>query len=62
MNKINKEWHMANKMPKNPTVDQRIQWHIEHAEKCLCRQMTPKLKQEVAEWKSRKIISDIIMK
>jgi hypothetical protein len=24
-------------MPKNPTDDQRIQWHIEHAKNCSCR-------------------------
>ncbi len=24
MSKVNAEWHLANKMPKNPTTDQRI--------------------------------------
>jgi len=39
--KINKEWHLKNKMPKNPTFEERINWHIAHskkifpAEKCL---------------------------
>lgn len=28
--KINKEWHLKNRMPKNPTSEQRIAWHIEH--------------------------------
>jgi hypothetical protein len=27
---INKDWHLANKMAKNPTLDQRVEWHVEH--------------------------------
>ena len=34
---INREWHQANRMPKNPTEEQRIKWHIEHANNCDCR-------------------------
>ena len=37
MNKINKEWHVANKMPKNATLEQRIKWHTGHAKHCQCR-------------------------
>ena len=36
MGKINKEWHLANKMPKNPSDDQRVGWHIEHVRNCSC--------------------------
>lgn len=35
--KINKEWHLKNKMPKNPTLKQRIEWHTEHQKHCKCR-------------------------
>jgi hypothetical protein len=35
--KINKEWHLNNKIPKNPTTDQRVKWHLEHAINCQCR-------------------------
>ncbi len=38
MNKrFNKEWHAKNRMPKNPAMDERLQWHLEHAKKCGCR-------------------------
>jgi hypothetical protein len=38
MNKrLNKEWHAKNRMPKNPTLDERVQWHLEHSKKCGCR-------------------------
>jgi hypothetical protein len=50
--KLNKEWHLAHRMPKHPTEEQRLQWHIEHARHCQCREIPPKLK---AELKRRKI-------
>jgi len=50
--KINKEWHLAHPMPKNPTLDQRIAWHVEHLKYCACRGLTPKLKEE---FRKRKI-------
>ena len=37
MGKINKEWHRSHKMPKNPTKEERYEWHKEHAENCQCR-------------------------
>ncbi len=41
--KINKEWHLSNKMPKNPTKHQRAKWHVEHAKNCSCRELTPNI-------------------
>jgi hypothetical protein len=41
MEKINKEWHLAHLMPKNPTLDQRVEWHIAHARVCTCRSKLP---------------------
>jgi len=49
--KLNKEWHLAHRMPKNPTLDQRIEWHIEHSKHCKCRPMPDKLKAEIKKWK-----------
>ena len=38
MNKrLNKEWHAKNRMPKNATLDERVQYHLEHSKKCGCR-------------------------
>jgi hypothetical protein len=34
---INREWHEAHRMPKNPTRDQRAEWHAAHADECGCR-------------------------
>ena len=44
---INKEWHLKNKMPKNPSLDERIKWHVEHAKNCLCRPLGGKILEEI---------------
>ena len=45
--KINKAWHEKNKMPKNPTFDQRVKWHLEHQKNCSCRPIAVKLAEEM---------------
>ncbi len=47
MSTINAAWHNANRMPKNPTLDQRIAWHIEHAKHCGCRPIAGKIRDEI---------------
>ncbi|SHF22761.1 hypothetical protein SAMN05443144_106167 [Fodinibius roseus] len=49
--KINENWHKKHPMPKNPTIDQRIEWHIEHAKQCKCRDIPEKLKAEMVKRK-----------
>ncbi len=46
--KINAEWHLANRMPKNPTLKERARWHFEHEKHCQCRTMTKKLREALA--------------
>jgi len=46
MGKLNADWHRANPMPKKPSLDQRIAWHLDHARNCGCRAITGKLRQE----------------
>lgn len=46
---INREWHLKNRMPKNPSVEQRIAWHISHAEHCSCRTMPASIRCEIAK-------------
>lgn len=40
---FNKKWHEKHKMPKNPSLKERIKWHKEHQEFCGCRPVPPKL-------------------
>jgi pimeloyl-ACP methyl ester carboxylesterase len=51
--KINKQWHEANKMPKNPSLDERIRWHKAHAKQCACRPVPEKILQEIAGRKKK---------
>jgi len=32
----NTEWHLKHQLPKNPTLVQRVKWHMEHARRCPC--------------------------
>jgi hypothetical protein len=34
-------------MPKNPSLKQRIDWHMEHAKACRCRPIDAKLLTEI---------------
>jgi len=34
-------------MPKNPSLQERIEWHLKHAEKCACRPIPKKLMLEI---------------
>ncbi len=50
--KINADWHRTNKMPRCPTMDQRVVWHVAHAKNCSCRPLDGKM---LGEIKKRKI-------
>ncbi|NMB56559.1 hypothetical protein GYA19_01305 [Candidatus Beckwithbacteria bacterium] len=47
MGKINAKWHLSHKMPKNPTLDQRVEWHVQHAKHCFCRPLGGKILEEI---------------
>jgi len=44
---INKEWHLKNLMPKNPTEKERIKLHKEHSKNCDCRPIPPRLQEKI---------------
>ncbi len=50
--KINKEWHEKNRMPKNPTFEERVKWHLAHQKNCQCRPIPEKLLQEMKKVKN----------
>jgi hypothetical protein len=50
---INREWHLKNKMPKNATFEERVNWHREHNKNCTCHHGFPKKLEE--EMKKRKV-------
>ena len=44
---LNKPWHLAHVMPKNATLEQRVEWHRAHAQACDCREMPPSIAAEI---------------
>jgi hypothetical protein len=34
-------------MPRNPTVERRIAWHLEHQKQCACRPIPPQLQEQM---------------
>jgi hypothetical protein len=46
--KINKAWHEKNKMPANPTFEQKVKWHLAHQKHCTCRPIPAKLAAQMA--------------
>jgi histidinol phosphatase-like enzyme len=52
--KINADWHKNNRMPKNPTPEEKILWHIAHGQNCNCRAPSPKLLEEIKNYQKIK--------
>ncbi len=44
---MNRDWHAAHPMPANPTREERIAWHVEHAKTCACRPVPEGLRADV---------------
>jgi hypothetical protein len=36
---INRPWHQKHPMPKRPSLEQRVDWHLTHAKACGCREI-----------------------
>jgi hypothetical protein len=43
MGKLNKAWHERHPMPAKATREERVRWHVAHAEACGCRPMPKSL-------------------
>lgn len=44
---LNAAWHSKNPMPRNATLDQRIEWHIANARACGCREIPASVLKEL---------------
>lgn len=45
--KLNREWHLTHKLPPKATLEERINWHIQHQGNCGCRKMPESIRQEI---------------
>jgi len=54
--KINKKWHTKNPMPKKTTLNERIQWHVNHSRECGCRSIPESIKIKLLERKPKLVV------
>jgi hypothetical protein len=40
-------------MPKNPSLDERVLWHLEHQKACACRPIPEGVKKEIERRRGR---------
>jgi 8-oxo-dGTP diphosphatase len=59
--KINEKWHRENKMPKNASDKERLQWHVDHARVCGCRPI-PESVQKLMLQRKPKIVVGVLAK
>ena len=45
--KLNREWHLAHRLPRNASLEERLNWHMLHAENCQCREMPDTIRREL---------------
>ena len=60
MSKINKEWHGKNPMPKKTTVNQKIQWHVDHARECGCCPIPDSIQTKMLERKPKLVVGVLV--
>ena len=60
MSKINAKWHQKNKMPARATLNQRIQWHADHARECGCRPIPHSIKDKMNERKPKLVVGILV--
>ncbi len=46
---MNKEWHEAHRLNPKAKEEERIEWHLEHAIQCGCRDMPESIKTKLVE-------------
>ncbi|MGA2528207.1 MAG: hypothetical protein ABSG36_03480 [Acidimicrobiales bacterium] len=44
---MNGQWHSQHRLDKGASLDERILWHLEHAQSCGCRPIPPKVLEEM---------------
>lgn len=52
---MNRSWHEQHKLDRRATLDERVLWHLEHAEECGCRAIPESVLEEIER---RRLSSD----
>lgn len=57
---MNGKWHKANRMPKNATTAQKMQWHVNHARECSCRPIPKTIQAKMLERKPKLVVGVLV--
>ncbi|MFZ2057277.1 MAG: hypothetical protein WAV54_07710 [Acidimicrobiales bacterium] len=44
---LNRQWHEQHRLGSGASLDERVQWHLEHVEVCGCRPIPPRVLEEI---------------
>jgi hypothetical protein len=44
---VNADWHREHVLGSQATLDQRVEWHLAHAEACACRELPESIRAEL---------------
>jgi len=57
--KLNRDWHLAHRLPRSASLEERLEWHKLHAENCNCREMPLAIRRELEArgWTAPKQVS-----
>jgi hypothetical protein len=44
---LNKQWHEGHRLGSGASLDDRLQWHVEHAKACGCRPIPTRVLEEI---------------
>jgi hypothetical protein len=44
---LNRAWHAEHRLPRDATLEERLDWHLAHAAACGCRDMPPSIRKEL---------------
>jgi hypothetical protein len=44
---LNRQWHLAHRLPRQASLEQRLEWHLLHAANCTCRDMPENIRREL---------------
>ena len=47
MKPFNRQWHERHRLGSGASLDDRVRWHLEHAEVCGCRPIPARARKEI---------------
>jgi hypothetical protein len=51
---VNSDWHAGHRLPHGASLEQRVDWHIEHAQACGCRPIPPDIVKAIEQGRTPK--------